>query len=161
MVLEAALLLGYQTQQGVLFQDLGLLLTVFMAGLSLGAAYVNRTARRRAGQGSGMLGAGLVGGMAGLSGLTALSIGSRAGGSLLVTCALLLGAGTLVGAVFAYASRQRSQEQEAAVAPLYAADLIGGCAGSLAGSLLLVPILGLPGSAWGAGAASLVGLLLL
>ncbi|MEW6756556.1 MAG: methyltransferase domain-containing protein, partial [Candidatus Latescibacterota bacterium] len=38
MVLESALLLGYQTRHGVLFRDLGLLVTLFMAGLSAGAA---------------------------------------------------------------------------------------------------------------------------
>jgi hypothetical protein len=33
------------------------------------------------------------------------------------------------------------------LSPLYSADLIGGCLGSVAASLLLVPVLGLAGSA--------------
>jgi predicted membrane-bound spermidine synthase len=35
------------------------------------------------------------------------------------------------------------------IAPLYAADLLGGCLGSLAGSLILIPLLGLDGTVIG------------
>ncbi|MDZ4165100.1 MAG: hypothetical protein U1C55_08225, partial [Smithellaceae bacterium] len=42
MVQESILLLHYQLKHGVLFQDIGILLTLFMAGLALGAATVNQ-----------------------------------------------------------------------------------------------------------------------
>jgi hypothetical protein len=38
-------------------------------------------------------------------------------------------------------------DQRPVVSPLYAADLLGGSLGSLAASLLLIPMLGLPASA--------------
>ena len=45
------------------------------------------------------------------------------------------------------ANRLRVADQGAAVAPLYAADLLGGCLGALLGSLFLLPFLGLPATA--------------
>ena len=42
MVLESVLILNYQTASGALFQDLGVLLTMFMAGLATGALAVDR-----------------------------------------------------------------------------------------------------------------------
>lgn len=160
MLLEGVLLLGYQTRQGVLYQDLGLLLTLFMAGLGLGALSADRLGWRRNGQLSQGWGAACLGGVAGLSLLTAWSTGSPEGGSLFVAGLLLLAAGSLVGGLFAYASQLQVGDQQAAIVPLYAADLVGGCAGSLAGSLFLLPVLGLSATAWSAGAVALIALLL-
>ncbi|MEZ4649471.1 MAG: hypothetical protein R3E97_11955 [Candidatus Eisenbacteria bacterium] len=42
MVLESVLILNYQVQRGILYRDLGLLLTLLMAGLALGAAFIER-----------------------------------------------------------------------------------------------------------------------
>lgn len=52
-------------------------------------------------------------------------------------------AGFLVAAAFGYASLETVHDQRAIVSPLYAADLIGGCLGSIASSLLLIPVAGL------------------
>jgi len=147
MVLEGALILGYQVRQGVLFQDLGILITMFMAGLSLGALGLDRCARSEAGDLPRGTGPALVGITVAVSLLVAWVFHSGVRIGLPTTALLLLACGLLVGALFAYASLRRVESQASVISPLYAADLIGGCAGSLAGSFFLLPVLGLPGSA--------------
>jgi spermidine synthase len=146
MVLEAILLLSFQSARGVLYQDLGLLLTMFMAGLALGATALDRWASRPAGL-TRPTGGLLLLGLASLSGLLAwlLSVGAVA--SLWATSLLLLACGFLVAGLFAYASLHRRPNQIAAVSPVYAADLLGGSVGSLVASLVLIPVVGLAGSA--------------
>jgi predicted membrane-bound spermidine synthase len=77
----------------------------------------------------------------------ALLIRSGLVGGLLTTGLLMLASGFLVAALFAYASLRRQPDQRSIVSPLYSADLLGGCAGSVLASLLLIPMLGLPASA--------------
>ena len=57
-------------------------------------------------------------------------------------------AGMLVSGVFAYASARDRSDQKGIIGPLYAADLAGGCLGSLVASLLLVPYAGLDTTAF-------------
>jgi len=154
MILEAALLLNFQVRAGVLYQDLGLLLTMFMAGLASGALVVDRfqLISRRAG----------VGFWCGFSVLALLVAGPvQYGllGGLLTTGLLLLGCGFLVAAVFAQASLAGRPTQRLVVSPLYAADLVGGCCGSVLASLLLLPVLGLAGTALLVALLALVALL--
>ncbi len=59
------------------------------------------------------------------------------------TLVLLALAGFFVAGVFAYASLRTPGDQREAIAPLYSADLIGGCLGSILTSLVLAPIAGL------------------
>jgi spermidine synthase len=145
MVLESAIILDYQTGSGVLFQDLGLLLTMFMGGLAAGAVTVDRWVG--SGAASRPLGAGLVVALAGLSLLLSLTLRLGAGAGLLVASMNLLACGFLVATLFAYASLAGRPDQRAAISPLYASDLLGGCLGSLVAGLLLVPAAGLAGSA--------------
>jgi spermidine synthase len=164
MLLESVLILGYQVHHGVLYQDLGLLITAFMAGLLVGATAVDRLAVRSAGAGMDARGRGAAIGsaLAALALLVAILPGlpGRAGG-LAATALLLLATGALTAALFAYAALARSPDREEVVAPLYSADLLGGAIGSLAASLLLVPLLGLGGTALVAAALALLwGLLL-
>ncbi len=173
MVLETVLILAYQVRSGILFQDLGLLLTAFMGGLALGALLLERWGQRRrqvlditAGPPAGAvpipgwLGALCLGGLALLGAGTAGLVAAGLAGRLLVAALLLLLAGTGVAAVFAQASLASGRDQAAAIAPLYAADLAGGCLGSLLASLLLVPLAGLGGTALLAVLITLLGLLL-
>jgi spermidine synthase len=160
MALEAVLLLQYQTRSGVLFQDLGVLLTAFMAGLAAGAVALERvmTGRAARGQGARLPGAVALGLLALLGGACAVLLRSGAIGGLPGASLLLGGCGFLVAAVFAYASLEGTPDQRAIVGPLYAADLAGGCAGSLVAGLVAIPMLGLPATALGA--ASLAALAL-
>jgi spermidine synthase len=163
MVLEAVLILGYQTARGVLYQDLGLLLAAFMAGLAAGAAGLSawdRTGTRPSGL-PRSVGFVLLLGFALLCVALASLVEAGALASLPLTAALLFAAGLLVAAVFAYGSLRGRPDQRDVVAPLYAADLLGGCLGSLVASLLLVPVLGLAGSAQFAALVATLALLLL
>jgi spermidine synthase len=152
MALEALLLLEYQIRQGVLYQDLGLLLTTFMAGLALGARLLDRLAKRTAGEaGRGDLARPW--GIAVVSGLLLVSTGIAAGIGAGATgrapfVATLAAAGLLASALFAYSSLHAVGDPADVVSPLYVADLAGGCLAALLVALVLVPFAGLVTTAW-------------
>jgi spermidine synthase len=162
MVLETVLILQYQTRHGVLYRDLGILITAFMLGLTAGALVVAAAARgksryRTIGRKWG------VGFMAGFMLLGTLAFfQARIGrfAELAETAGLLAAAGFLVAGVFAYASLRGAPDQEKAISPLYAADLFGGCLGSVAASLFMVPLIGMDMTAAGMVILSLVAVLL-
>ena len=160
MVLETALILDYQVKSGVLYQDLGFLLALFMAGLGLGSWGVHR-APARANSLKRWVGALLLVMIGVLSFQAAARLSRGAVGDLLSSGSALLLAGAVVGALFAFASLYRVEDQRAAVSPLYAADVLGGCVGSLAATLVLIPLLGLPGTALLTALAAVACLLLL
>jgi len=150
MVLETMLLLHYQAKNGALYQNIGLLLMAFMAGLAAGAYLMSRTAGsvsgRRGGHGR------RVGRML-LIACALLALGwlfvveTVFGGGLLISSGLLFAAGALVAGLFAYASRMDAGDQVRLVPALYAGDLAGGCIGSLLASLLLIPFWGMAATA--------------
>ncbi len=152
MVMEALLLLAWQARRGVLYQDLGLLLMLFMAGLTLGALGIDRLHRARPRLAAARLWTGRPAGclllavIAGACLWLAARLRAPGGPGPVETGAWLAAAGALTAAVFAHASRQAADPARAA-GPLYAADLAGGCLGSVAAALLLVPIAGLADTA--------------
>lgn len=142
MSLECVLLLRFQSVRGALFQDLGLLITAFMAGLAAGAGLAGRVGaleRPRAGRG-------LLLGLGTLALLLAFGLRAGAGGGLPTTALSLALAGALVGGLFAETSATGFARREQAIA-LYAADLAGACLGSVLASLVLIPLLGLAATA--------------
>ncbi len=156
-VLETVLMLRYQVTSGVLYQNLGVLLMSFMAGLWAGAAAVDTPLARAAGRDAWRA----------LLSLSALLLpalvwwqihaGVEAG--LVAIGAELAASGFLVAGFFAYASLEQGVDQAELAAPLYAADLAGGCLGTLAASLVMIPVLGLAQTAaWLAGLAVLMSL---
>ena len=157
MMLEAVVLLRYQAEAGALYRDIGLLLTSFMAGLVAGAAAFDR-ARGRAGPvGPGWSAIPVMGLFLLAAGLAA-SIRSGQVIGLATSSAFLLATGAMVAAVFAAASRGGAGEADAGA--LYAADLVGGCAGSLLAVGLLVLVLGVDGTALGAAGLAALSLML-
>jgi spermidine synthase len=150
MVLESGLMLHYQVKSGVLYQNVGLLLTAFMAGLTLGSLVILRMAGTTAG---GLwsihrrVGYRLLGGFALVCGSFIALMSLKYPADFFISFLLLLITGFLVSGVFAYASLRGVDEQQTVVSPLYAADLAGGFAGALLGGLLLIPFLGLLESA--------------
>ena len=143
MTLETSLVLYYQVKSGILYQDIGVLLTGFMAGLALGALVTDKCSSARAftlSLGCGFL---LCIGFSLFS--LATGVGMRTGAikGLVEITGLLWLAGFLVAAVLAYVSSGSTRDQRFLVAPLYAADLIGGCLGSVVSTLLLIPFAGL------------------
>jgi spermidine synthase len=139
MVLETILILHYQTKNGILFQDIGILLTSFMAGLAVGAWAVARMKQPP----SKTAGIGFLMGFVALSAAIGLEISSGRSTGLLVTLGLLALSGFLVAGIFAFAGLREAGDQKTAVAPLYSADLIGGCVASIVASLALVPVAGM------------------
>lgn len=138
MVTEGIVLLDWQTRNGVLYQDLGVLLTLFMGGTAVGALGLERWR-------SGARAPGALAWIAFVALELAILALLRAGvlGMWLPGAAALLVCGALVGALFAVASQGSRSDPRPIIGSLYAADLAGGCAGALAASLFLLPVLGL------------------
>ena len=145
MVLETILILYYQVKHGVLYQDIGLLLMSFMAGLALGAILINILMTRFADMQklTRWYSAGLLIGFCLLCAIVGTKLTMSASVGLAQTSWLLAVAGFLVAGIFAFTSLYEIEEQKSVISPLYSADLIGGCLGSLLGSLILIPLVGL------------------
>jgi spermidine synthase len=144
MVFETILILHYQVTSGILFQDIGILLTAFMAGLVIGTTAINRLAnfqneRLKVNRWIGIL---LFLGF-GFCSIIFTYILDKINLGLLSISAFLIITGFFVSGIFAYASFFKVNEQNLVVSPLYSADLLGGCLGSLAASLLFIPLAGL------------------
>jgi spermidine synthase len=139
MVLETVLILHYQTRNGILFQDIGILLTGFMTGLAFGALAVERIKHHL----SRRLGVAILLGFSLTNALAGWHIASGAESGLPAVFTLLLLTGFFVAALFAVAGFLDAPDQRRIVAPLYSADLLGGCAGSVLASLILAPIAGM------------------
>ena len=144
MALETILMLHYQTKNGILFQDVGILLTGFMAGLASGA-FAMTGVKHRISKGTGIF---LLLAFAALSGAIGLEINSGGSAGLPYILGFLFITGFLVAGIFAYASLHRARDQKDVVSPLYAADLVGGCVGSIFASLALAPLAGLAGTSY-------------
>lgn len=145
MVIESVLVLHYQVKQGVLFQDIGLLFTMFMAGLASGSLLFNRimtsSEEIKHGQ-TRRWGAGLLAGFVLLClPVIVMTRGDQA--TLVQTVGFLTLSGFITAGLFTYASLHEIEDQKKVISPLYAADLLGGCLGSLLAGLFLIPLLGL------------------
>jgi spermidine synthase len=151
MVLETILILYYQVKHGALYQDIGLLLMSFMAGLALGAMIINRLMVRPIDSQKlpRWYGISLLIGFCLLCAFTETKITMSISAGLAQTSWLLAVAGFLVAGIFAYASLHEIEDQKNVISPLYSADLIGGCLGSLLGSLILIPLVGMDVTTWG------------
>ncbi len=145
MVFETMVILFYQSRSGILYQNIGILLTAFMAGLSLGSIALDKIYRLKIKSKNTFRTAGyilillLVFINLFLNEITNSSLFSNLAG----TSFLLMVAGVLVSGVFAYASLFRIDNQQKAVAPFYSADVLGGSFGSLLSSFILIPFLGI------------------
>ncbi|MCX6600174.1 MAG: hypothetical protein NT025_01255, partial [bacterium] len=144
MVLETVLLLRFQSERGVLYQDIGVLLTLFMLGLAAGAGAVAGLTN------SFTHGAPSVAWMSMVTLLCfavlclliawRVSAGGMAG--MLGSGAALFACGAMVAAVFGLVGLAAGSGGPG-VGVLYSADLAGGCVGSLVASLWLIPLAGL------------------
>ncbi|MEW5702161.1 MAG: hypothetical protein AB1792_08035 [Candidatus Zixiibacteriota bacterium] len=144
MILESCIILHYQVTSGALYLNVGILLMAVMAGLAMGAPAVGRlmAASRLSANGGRVIGYGLLGAVAVIGGAFGALMSIGLGTSLLEGTILLVAIGALVSGLFAYASLC-GVEQQNLVGPLYGADLLGGFAGAVLGSLVLIPFSGL------------------
>ncbi len=144
--LEVVLLLAFQILYGSVYQQLGIIVTVFMTGLAAGAFGIG--ARKRMQDRRNI--AGLAFAIAAFAALLPLCLRGLAhaggGGGLVVvqtTVALLtLLLGGLVGMQFPLAGRLSADDATATASRLYTADFVGACLGALLPSTLLIPLLG-------------------
>jgi len=162
--LEVVLLLGYQALYGSLYRQVGLVVTVFMAGIAIGAWRTQRTLSR-AGTSARLpdgpfrnpapsprvLLCALSAAIAGVAALlpAVLShlgrLDSVVGTSLAgqsVVLLLTFGLAALVGALFPAAGAAMPGETAVTASRLYTADFVGAALGALLVSTLLVPLLG-------------------
>lgn len=145
MVLETILILYYQIQNGILYQDLGILLMAFMIGLSAGAIVLHKLAYfisknfvyyRWTGV-TLIIGFGL---------LSIFCFWMTSNGyflNLLSSAFLLIINGFFVAGIFSHSSLHDLGSQRKVISPLYSADLVGGCLGSLVSTLFLIPLIGM------------------
>jgi predicted membrane-bound spermidine synthase len=141
--LEVVLLLGFQALCGSLYYQLGIIVTVFMAGLAAGAAWGSRV------KGNSRLwlaaAALCVAALAFLvplllKMLTAAEIATQPG-----IVALTFAIAAPVGAQFPLANRVEFNGTNAPACRLYTADFTGAFLGALLASTLLVPLIGVKG----------------
>ncbi len=148
MVLETILLLRYQVANGVMFQQVGWLLTCFMAGLAIGGWATGRIPQPvPAASVHGRRGRVLTTALFVVAGSVWASSSVPALAGLTATSLMLLATGLVVGACFAFAAAMWPGDRRRAASSLYAADVAGGSAGAVLATLVLVPLLGLDWSA--------------
>ena len=136
MALETVVLLHYQATHGALFEDLGVLVMAFMAGSAAGASAPGRFGPRLR---TVLLLVALAG--FAIESWWLVSSGTRLG--LGGAVSLLAGIGAAVAGLFACASALVPAGDERGIGGVYAADVLGGCLGSIAASALLVPLAGM------------------
>jgi spermidine synthase len=154
MIWSLLVLFSYQTRAGALYGRLGWLTALFMLGLALGGGLASRAASARAETSRrwllAVLGAALLLALlmplalAWLGGVGAVALELSHGG-------LLLLAGAATGAVFpagAGSLLASGRGARGAAGGLEAADHAGAALAAMAGGILLVPALGLAGTAW-------------
>lgn len=162
MTLQIVLLLSFQALHGYVYHQVGLLVTAFMAGLAAGAGTVSRQRPLV----SGRWLSGIQGCLSAYAVVLALILPLGLPMPALAFPLFAAVAGALTGAVFPLAAAlssaagrpastdarrgtERAAETEVSASEagrvaglLYGADLLGGCAGAIAASAILVPVLG-------------------
>jgi spermidine synthase len=147
--LEVVLLLAFQVLCGSVYHQVGVIVTVFMCGLAVGAFVTNR--RTNFGVGSLSWLAVAIAGYAVLLPLL-FPLLSRMGGSVTslalvkaIIALLTLGLAVLVGMQFPLASRLEFDGTAAGASRLYTADFVGAFLGALLACTLLIPVVGVVG----------------
>lgn len=145
--LEVVLLMGFQVLFGSVYRGVGLIVTMFMLGLAVGALAMNRVLATRSRRdlvvlefAIAVLAAALplvLIGVAALAATAAWAIVSQAA-IYLITLLLAM----LTGLVFPLAAKLDFQEMAATASRLYTADYVGAALGALLVSTLLIPLIG-------------------
>jgi spermidine synthase len=153
MTADLMIIFAFQTLYGYVYHWIGLLITAFMAGLSIGGLLMTRRLSRKEGKRATLLQLELALvlfwillpitlSLLRTSSTSPLGISSIQGLLLLLNAV----AGFLVGAQFPLANRLASRQQDSTggtAGLLYAADLIGAFLGAILVSVMLIPVLGI------------------
>lgn len=155
---EILLLLSFQIIFGYIYQMLGIIITVFMAGLALGAIYGRR--KLSAPTLRGYIGVQFaLGAYCLLLPLALLWLKETSHGAILVHSVFLLltfALACVVGVEFAMASRLRQGSVASVASELYSIDLMGSAIGAFVVTAYLVPVLGIMNVSMIVGALSFV-----
>ncbi len=148
MAMQVALLFAFQSLYGFVYEMLGLIVAIFMAGLAAGTALPQARVKQRASLG-------LLACVQGAIALFALLIAlllpltaalTSASAVFLCFAALTFTGGLLNGVDFpltAAAFRAANQRPERSAGLVYGIELFGACAGAALASVLIAPILGI------------------
>ncbi len=149
IVAEVALILGYQVAFGHLFARIGVIVAAYMLGLAGGALLTVRgvvTPGHRALMAVQLI---AVAGCAGLAWVSSIAgVASLPAAAEPIFAVLTALAGLVAGVHFPCAVAVRRDGGGGAVGGLYAWDLVGAAAGSLAASAVLLPVLGVSAVLW-------------
>ena len=147
--LEVVLLLAFQVLCGSVYHQVGVIVTVFMCGLALGAFVTNR--RTNFGVGSLSWLALVIAGYAVILPCVLPLLTEMGGGAASlalvkgIIALLTLVLGTLVGMQFPLANRLEFDGTAAGASRLYTADFVGAFLGALLTCTLLIPVIGVVG----------------
>jgi len=146
--LEVVLLLGFQVLCGSVYRQVGVIITVFMAGLAVGAFAATRY---RPGASRVAL-AGLALGIAVLAAILPGGLKSLGHAPVPVVQAaialLTLVLACMVGMEFPMATAAGVRDVVGTASRLYTADFVGASLGALLASTLLIPLLGVTTTCW-------------
>lgn len=147
MLINLALIFGFQVLRGYLYHMIGLLIAVFMAGVALGGAVMIR-AISRVTNGLSLLARLelLIAGFSVFTGWLITVFFPRHGSGTGIFVSLLFAAGFILGLEFTlagkiYLSRKGMIGEGSGI--LYAADLLGGWLAGILGGTVLLPVIGL------------------
>jgi spermidine synthase len=153
MAADLVIVFAFQTLYGYVYHWIGLLVTAFMAGLSLGGMLMTRRLDRVAGERSALVRLELALVLywalmpVALSGLHAGAAHPLAATAVQGVLLFLNGlAGFLVGAQFPLANRMwlmNREDRRGGAGVLYACDLVGAFVGSVIVAVVLIPVLGI------------------
>ena len=143
MIIEILLIILYQTKNGILYRDIGLLLMMFMLGLSIGAIIIHRIFKTKKIINCKIVGYILIVAFALMDLLIYLLTKYNLLHNLLTVSTFLLLTGIFVAGIFAFASLYNTNNQIDQVKPLYSTDLVGGSFGSVAASFIFIPVFGI------------------
>jgi spermidine synthase len=141
--MELVIIIAFQMMYGYAYYQLGIVVTLFMAGVALGSRHFNRAFGRKTKRMFLLTEAGMV--------LYPAILALALPGISILTSQILpivfpflgLVLGFLTGAQFPLASQLSFESVASTAARLYSADLIGACIGAFVVSVVLIPQLGI------------------
>ena len=148
--LEVVLIMAFQVLYGYVYRELGLIITMFMAGLAVGSWAMNRMLPRRGRTDLVRLELGIAV-FAGVLPLVLMAMSHVSSQIIADLCRhvaiplLTFVLAVLAGMEFPLASKVDFQGITPTAAKLYSADLLGACLGAILVSTSLIPIIGVVG----------------
>ncbi len=139
MLLESALILQYQISQGVLYRDLGILVTIYMGGLWAGSSLSTLMGKKKILRATNLvfylsLSLNIL--------LVYLLIAYNISGNLFLTGVMIFLSSGLTAAVFGNSAAIINVSKKSLIPLLYTIDLSGGIFAALTGGLLFIPYVG-------------------